>query len=141
VIRPATSDDIPHLVELGGKFHAASPYAHLPYVPERVAATVQHLLGAGHVVVSDVGGIKGMSAAMAGPMWFSDVPAAQELFWWSDGSGEAHELRAALEKWAKAQGCALFVMVCLENDKAPVLARLYRRDGYQPVEHHFIRRL
>lgn len=141
MIRPATPQDVPALVELGRFFHAASPYAHLPYVPERVATTLQHLMVTGFVVVSEVDGIKGMSAAMAGPMWFSDVPAAQELFWWSDGSGEAHELRAALEDWAKDQGCALFVMVCLENDKAPVLARLYRRDGYQPVEHHFIRRL
>jgi len=141
LIRRATPEDIPALVELGKKFHAASPYAHLPYVPERVASTVAHILEAGCVMVSDVDGVRGMSAAMAGPMWFSDVPAAQELFWWSDGSGEAHELRAALEAWARDQGCALFVMVCLENEKAPVLARLYRRDGYQPVEHHFIRRL
>lgn len=128
----ATEDDIPRIVEWGRQFHAASPYRALPYAPESVAAAVRSLMEGGIVLISD----KGMAAAMMGPLWFSDGLAAQECFWWGDAS-----LRQGLEDWARSRGCSTFSMICLENEKAPVMARLYRTQGYQPCEHHFMKAL
>jgi hypothetical protein len=50
-------------------------------------------------------------------------------------------MREAIEAWAKAQGCEQFAMICLENERAPLMARVYRRAGYRATEHHFMRAL
>ena len=136
MIRRATAGDIPQIVAWGEKFHAASPFAAYPYAPERVAGTVEQLLEVGCVLVSETG----MAAAISAECWFAGVKSAQELFWWSEGH-DGIELRQALEDWAREQGCQTFAMICLENEKTPVLTRLYRRAGYVPMEHHFTKRL
>lgn len=129
-MRRATEADIPQILAWGREFHAASPYSALPYSPERVEAAIRQVMQAGIVLVSD----KGMAAAQMGEIWFCEGIAAQELFWWGDAS-----LRAGLEDWARENGASLFAMVCLENDKTPVLSRFYRMQGYRPVEHHFLK--
>lgn len=126
----ATEADLPRIVEWGRQFHAISPYAGLPYAPERVAETVRGLMESGVVLISETG----MAAAVMAPLWFADGLAAQEVFWWGDAS-----LRQGLEDWARANGCTTFSMICLENEKAPVMARLYRMQGYRPCEHHFVK--
>lgn len=141
MIRHATAGDIPQIVVLGRRFHAASPYSNLAYDAGKVAETVTHLMETGVVVVCDQDGIKGVAAAMKGAIWFtSGQTSAQELFWYAEDCGrESHGLREALEAWAKSEGCAGFSMVCLENPKAPTLARLYRMGGYRSTEHHFLK--
>jgi hypothetical protein len=129
-VRRAVESDIPQLIQWGSEFHAASPYADIPYAPERVEATLRQVMQTGIVLVSETG----MAAAMLGPLWFSEGVAAQELFWWGDAG-----LRDGLEEWARENGASLFAMVCLENEKAPVLCRFYRMQGYRPVEHHFLK--
>lgn len=126
----ATEADLPQIVAWGERFHAASPYSHLPYDGEKVAATVSGLMQTGIVLISETG----MAAAVKGPLWFSEGEAAQEVFWWGDAS-----LRQGLEDWARREGCQSFSMICLENAKAPVMARLYRMQGYTPCEHHFMK--
>ena len=143
MIRPADTGDIPALTALGRRFHAASPVSGLSYDPEKVSGVCEALIGTGGLfVIEQDGAVKGMAGAIAAQTWFGSATVGQELFWWADGCGaEALELRRALEAWAKEQGCALFSMICLENPKADVLARLYRREGYRPVEHHFLKEL
>lgn len=130
-MRKATYEDIPQLIEWGREFHAASPYADREYSPERVENVLKGMINTGIVLISD----KGMAGALKAPLWFADGDIAQELFWWGDA-----ELREGLEDWAKSEGVAGFTMVCLENEKAPVLSRLYRMKGYALTEHHFLRR-
>lgn len=126
----ATEADIPRILEWGRQFHAMSPYSDMVFAPERVEATIRNLMEIGVVLISDTG----MAAAVMAPLWFSEGLAAQEVFWWGDAA-----LRQGLEDWARASGCATFSMICLENEKAPVMARLYRMQGYQACEHHFMK--
>jgi len=137
IVRRAAKDDIPRLVELGLLFHAKSPYSVMTYDPERVALTLESALESGVVVVHGHP-IDGMAAAIKGPMWFADAYAAQEVFLWGRGG---KEMREALEEWAREQGCETFSMVCLENDRMPTVARMYRMAGYRPTEHHFVKAL
>jgi len=137
VIREATIDDVPRLIELGRCFHAASPYNAMEYDASRVKQTLESVLESGIVVVSG-NPVDGMAAAIKAPMWFTDGLAAQELFLWgSQGKG----LRMALEAWASAEGCETFSMVCLENERTPTLVRMYRMAGYHPTERHFVKAL
>lgn len=131
-MRKATPDDIPQLLVWGREFHAASPYRERPYSAERVSNVLRHMMEHGVVLISE----KGMAGALKAPMWFTEGEVAQELFWWGDAS-----LRQGLEDWAEEQGCVAFTMVCLENDKAPALSRLYRMNGFQMTEHHFMKGL
>ena len=143
MIRPAASGDIPALIRLGERFWAASPVSGLPYDPEKVSGVCEALIGTGGLfVIEQDGEVRGMAGAIAAETWFGSAKVGQELFWWAESCGaEALELRRRLEAWAAEQGCALFSMICLENPKADVLARLYRREGYRPVEHHFLKEL
>ena len=56
MIRKATPEDIPALVEMGQALHDESTYKHVTYSPERVAATCQLMLERGFLDVVDVGG-------------------------------------------------------------------------------------
>ena len=56
MIRKATPEDIPALVEMGQALHDESTYNHVTYSPERVAATCQLMLERGFLDVVDVGG-------------------------------------------------------------------------------------
>lgn len=137
IVRKATEQDIPRLVELGLSFHEKSPYCHLAYDAERVVLTLKSALEGGAVFVHGKP-IDGMGAAIKGPLWFADGYVAQELFLWGRG---AKQIRESLEQWAKSEGCETFSMVCLENDKMPAMARMYRMAGYTASEHHFMKAL
>ena len=137
MIRSATTDDIPALLVLGEQFHLASPYAHLPFDTVRVTNTLNAAMNDGIVVVHG-DPVDGMAGAIKGPLWFADGFAAQELFLWGRGG---KELRLALEAWARREGCGTFSMVCLENERFPVISRMYRMAGYHPTEHHFVKSL
>jgi hypothetical protein len=136
-VRLAVEADIPAIVELGRLFHARSSYADKTYSPEKVTATVKAVIETGTVLVSG-DPIHSMGAAIKGPMWFSEGDAAQELFLWGP---DGKMIREALEAWATDQGCDSFSMVCLEDDKAVQMTRLYRMAGYKPVERHFLKAL
>lgn len=45
---------------------------------------------------------------------------------------------SAFEAWARAQGCEAVAMVALSGNDA---GKLYARQGYSPVETHFLKRL
>lgn len=144
MIREAVEEDFSQMLVMARQFHAASPFAKYSFDDERFKNTCGALIPGGSVFVAETNGtVNGMAAAVVGSLWFSDdVKIGQELFWWCpDGGQEAMALRQALEDWAKDQGTVLFDMVCLENEKTNVMARLYRREGYRPVERHFLKEL
>ena len=136
-MRLATKADIPQIVELGRLFHAKSTYRDKAYSPERVALTVKSVIETGTVLVSGYP-IHSMGAAIKGPMWFTEGETAQELFLWGQ---DGKMIREGLERWAADHGCEFFAMICLEDDKAVQMTRLYRMAGYVPVERHFLKAL
>ncbi len=75
MIRMATHEDVPQLVELGRAMHAESNYAPLVFDPARTANFVHWLIDEpdGFVACAERDGeLVGFIAALAGPTWFGD---------------------------------------------------------------------
>jgi hypothetical protein len=101
-IRRATRDDLPALVALALREHAASQFAHQPIEMAQVQASflgVIHGLS-GAVFVSEQGGeLRGLIAGMVQPGLFNRRQTAFELLWYAE-DGTGLRLLAALRDWA-----------------------------------------
>lgn len=145
-IRPALPSDMPALRQMASDFHAASCYVNsVPADLDSFASTVAHLADspAGLVLVAeDAQGLAGMAAAMAMRHWFNARHiTGQELFWWVEprarGGGAGLKLMRGLEEWARARGCHSFCMASTSNLAPDKLARLYKRQGYEPQDIYY----
>lgn len=144
VIRNASLEDVPTITALGAQFHHYSGFIE-PYDAGTVSCVVSGLIEADHgfvaVGVTD-GRVVGMIAGMAHPCWFNAaVRVCGELFWWCEpearGTGMPQSLMNAMRDWAKAVGCKTFTMGAIDNDRADVMARMYRAAGFRPKERTF----
>lgn len=112
MIRPATEEDIPRLVELGRMMHAESRYAGLDYAATKVDALLRRLMTDGFLIVAQQGErLVGGFAGMISEHWFShDLVAADlALFIEPDARGgmTAPRLVKAFVTWAKARGASV----------------------------------
>lgn len=144
MIRPATHADIPAMLDLGAQFHAYSGLSEIAYDPDAFRATLEAGIGSesqAYFVVESGGVLRGMTGGIVYPSYFNrDALAGQEMFWWCDNA-EGVRLYRALEQWAISKGCKSFTMVAISDQHAERMDKLYRRMGYRPVEHHYIKGL
>lgn len=137
MIREATLQDIPVLLEMGERFSKVANLAeHVGYDAANMAATFRVMIEAPeHVIFIKDGGAIG---AMSGPHPFNYAhTVAQELFWWCENGGGLKLLRK-LEEWAKERGASLR-MACLEAVEPKRTGQLFERLGYAPIEHGYIK--
>lgn len=134
-MRRATEADIPKLLEWGQRFaDKAGLIDHVGYNPAHMEATFRVMIE-GHIILV---GESGAIGAMQGPHPFNyEHICAQEVFWWSEGR-EGLKLLSALEEWAKCN-CDSLVMITLEAVEPERTARLYKRHGFTPLEHSYIK--
>jgi GNAT superfamily N-acetyltransferase len=136
MIRRATENDIPQLLEWGERFaEKAQTAEHVGYVADNVEATLRILIGTPQhiILMSDNGAI----GAMSGPHPFNHAHIiGQELFWWSEGGGGLR-LLAALREWAREHCHSLRVatLAAIEPERT---GALYQRLGFAPLENAFI---
>ena len=151
MIRLATHDDIPALIECGRRFHAEAGVLDevgAKFSPERLRSTLAGLVEqydkACVVVAEKDGAIIGGAAALAYPSFFSDTMSAQELFWWIDpahrGATTALRMLWMLEQWAGSAGCQTLTMVAIAIPDSPA-SRIYLRQGFKVLEAHFVKEL
>lgn len=144
MIRRAVAADIGRMVELGMRFHAYAGVAEIPFDP----ASFRSTLGRGlqdadqcYLVAEVDGDVRAMAGAIAYAPYFNHAAkTGQELFWWSE-CGEGMRLHAALADWARDRGCQTFSMIALADERSERMASLYKRMGYRPTEHTFIKGL
>lgn len=130
----ATEADIPLIVELALESHPGSVWAQVGAKPdpESIERTVRALMAREDalVLVCDRGTLWLVKQAL----WFDhSQPVTFEMFFYATRGGDA--LRREGEKWADG--------LILMNRHATTDARLdtyYRRAGYVPIEHAFVRR-
>jgi hypothetical protein len=136
LIRPACFADIPKLLEMGERFSAKAKLAdHVGYCADSMTETFAWLIEGGHpVFIADNGAIGATSTRH--PFNRAHI-MAQELFWWSEGR-EGLRLLSALEEWCAAN-CHSLRMITLEAVEPERTGRLYRRRGYAPLEHGYVR--
>lgn len=139
MIRDATPDDIPRLVEMGERFLTETVYrGRVTVNPVAMARTVGLLLASevGAVFVSEQHGtVVGMIGLLLFEHPITGELTASELFWWMDdrhrGGPDAIRLLRRGERWARELGAAKMHMI------APVgsgVGRLYQRCGYEELE-------
>lgn len=137
MIRDATADDIPVLLDMGERFAAKG---HIPcgYDRETMAQTFAHLIEHGILLITEAR--DGAIGALCHPHPFNRHHlTGQELFWWSEAKGTGSALFDALERRIEALGVNSFSMIALEALRPEAVGALYRRRGYSPVEHSYMK--
>lgn len=150
IIREAAEHDIPALLDMGRRFFEVSGYASLTrYDSQSMEGTLRGLIcdRNGILLVADTGNeIAGMAGGLIYPFYFAHSHrTGQELFWWVDpdnhGGGLGPRLLERMEQTAKEKGARSFVMGALAAQRPEQTGALYRRRGYAPTEHLYIREL
>lgn len=137
MIRPATHEDIPRLVELGAIMHSTTNYNHLVYMPEKTGAFLGTLInGEGVMFVAEVGGL--LVGGLAGGLteqWFnSDLIAFDYCLFVEPGRRQgliAVKLVLAFQEWARLQGAKQIHMGVTTGVNVSNTARLYARLGFK----------
>lgn len=140
MLRPATPDDIPTLVELGRVMHDESPvFRALSFSEDKLARTILHAIDNGFAVVAEQGGqIVGGMLGIAVEHWASTDVVACDLALFvapehRGGSTGARLLRRYAE-WAESIGAAITqfgIVTGVEPERTEELCRClgWRRTG------------
>ena len=144
MMKLATYEDIPRVVDLVMNFIANSPYSNEANSVEKVTATIEHMVrdrSKGIVVLYVVDDEPvGLIGGVATEMVFSHDVVATELFWWVDPefrSRKSLALKEAFEYWARRIGAKFVSMSSLDER----VGRFYERSGYRKVENAYLRTL
>lgn len=149
MIRHAVAEDIPALIELGRRFHAATPYAKVgaAFSEQRLRATLESQVGQPNafvMVVDRADQVAGVLGAIAVPMYMSDATVVVELYWWVDesarGGTEGMRMKLELERWTSERGHLGPVMSSIQCDDTPAES-IYERRGYRNIEKSWMRGL
>lgn len=149
-VRPAELRDIPAYMELAAAFVAATPVSNL--IPFEKEGSINFITASLDnpdmliLVAENETEIVGITGALAYPMYFNpDKLVAQELWWYltpaARGGPAAKLMFKTIEKWAKDKGAEAMFMVALADDRVETMAKIYKRDGYYPVERMFVKGL
>lgn len=149
MIRRATPDDIDALMPMAERFYTSCPWSAVAdFSAESSRAGLLSLLegerSAIFVIEAEGGALLGAVGFLLAPVWLSaDLILAQECFWWVEPgvSREAIALWKAGEDWAQSSGATAASMIRLEGMRDEALHRLYVRRGYNPMEHHYVRKI
>lgn len=144
MIRHATRDDIPALVDMGLRFIRESGYdGRIAENPAQIGRFLSDLIGSdvGVVFVSttEAGAVTGTIVLLRYVQPFSGQVIVSELAWWVNPEHRGHGLRLLkhAEQWAAESGAELMQMI------APTAAveSLYQRLGYERLEAAYQRRM
>lgn len=139
MIRKATHDDIPRIVEMAFKFYAETPHArYAPMKKECAAGLAIITMEQGTMLVAEKDGeVVAMLSAFIDHFTFNDeVLMVNELAFWVEeavrGTSVAMRLVKEAKKVCKSKGVLFFNMAALATSPK-VAERMYRAIGLQPV--------
>jgi GNAT superfamily N-acetyltransferase len=134
LVRSATDEDIPRLVEMGCRFRAESSYSkYLAENPERMAELGHQLLAKDGLLVAELDGESiGMLGFILHVHFISGELVAGEVFWWMEPEHRGHGLKLVEEAKRRARKAgAKYLHMIAPSER---VARLYRHLGYEFVE-------
>lgn len=138
MIRPASSDDAPTIVQMVAMLHASAGIV-LPMDPRITARFLQGLIASplGLVLVAGPADEPdGFLAASVGSASIAMTPVAMEHGWWSAG-GDGLRLLRRYEAWAREQGCfAVRMSTPPRNERA---ASILQRSGFALAEQAWVK--
>ena len=148
MIRDAELTDVPRLVAMGENFHKHMNSPEVgPYSPVVAEKTAIELITADNgvfvVAESDDGDVGGMCGGMVFPFYMTGRLTVQEFMWWVNDShkGYGKAMLKAFEAAGRALGAKSVIMIALHDENADRISKIYKRAGYRPSEHSFIKEL
>lgn len=143
IVRPATHDDIPRIVDMAQRFYPTSGYERIaPLAKESAAGLVIVAAERGVMLVAEVDGdLAGMACLVVEPYLFNvEVVIAQEIVWWIEpehrgGMLAVRLLKASIDACA-ALGATVIRMATLPHSP-PQASALLERMGFVPSENYF----
>lgn len=139
MIRLATVDDVPRLVEMGRALTVESPrLSRMRYCRDKVArllvAWIESDIGLVLVAESD-GNVIGVAVAVIDSEWFSTDPVAQEMVLYvapaHRGSHYAAALIDGMDAWAESRGALLLQAGSSTGIRPEQTIRLYEKRGFE----------
>lgn len=144
MIRVATFDDVPRLVDLGREFlTGSSRYSGAILLnPDAMGMLASTLIEQPHglVLVSEEDGeVTGMIGVIATFHPMSGEKVMSEMFWYvtPDKRGQGLKLLFAAEAWARSHGIEKSIMI----SPSKKISSLYKRLGYSKLEEQFVKAL
>ena len=146
MIRNATPEDLPRILELGAQSLVDGPYAgRIKNSPEQAARlaleTILHANGKVLLLENEAGLIVGILGFFVFPHYFTGEPTATEIIWYvlpeERKGGGGLQLLWQAEKEAKEIGAIRMGFTAPNSD----VAAIYQRFGYQQVEVSFMKDL
>lgn len=140
MIRPATIDDLPAILELGGRMHLESRFRALEFDLAKVARVFEQLINSddGIVMLAEVNGrIVGGIAGVVVEHWFSVSKVAQDFALFIEpehrGGMLAVRLLRQYEKWAFEQGAVAVEMGINTGVHVEQTAKMLELLGFRSV--------
>lgn len=137
MIRTATYDDIPRILELGNVLHKTSSFADLPFDEDKVSNLMRGLIdGGGVIFVSEIDGVViGGIAGGVTEFWFCDKKIGFDFSFFIHpdyrGGMSAPRLIVAFTEWAKLKGAIEVHMGITTGIHVDATARLYEKMGFR----------
>lgn len=141
MIRLATVEDMPSLMEMGRRFHASSPWRHMPLDEDVLTRSMTGFIENDNSAVFVLEDLTGAIGLFVAPVYFADALVAQEVFWYCESPRMGRGLLEVAELWAGNMGASHLSMICLEGDNTETVGKLYERRGYRPTEHTYMKAL
>lgn len=140
MIRSATLEDVPGIVEMSRKFYTTTSYSGWADFNSETVTDLASNLTENHVmlVAESDGVLVGMVGLFVAPFMFNaDKIGAYEVVWWVDpeaqGAGVGKMLLQAIEPACKERGANSIQMVHLASSP-PQAAMIYERMGFRHTE-------
>lgn len=147
IVRRATEEDIPRIVEMAERFYAVSGYERIaPMTKESVAGLAIITMGSGVMLVAEhAGAVVAMACLHVDHFLFNiGVKVAHELVYWIEpehrGGMLAARMLKAIEQGAREVGASWVRMATLASSP-PQASALYERMGYTPSESYFCKQV
>lgn len=145
IVRPATREDIPRIVDMALRFYPTTHYAKIADVTKESAAGLAIIaMESGVMLVAEKdGAVIGMACLVVGPFEFNvSVTMATELAWWIEpehrGSTLALRMMEAIHAAARERGASVVRMATMANSP-PQAAAMYERLGYVHSDSHYMK--
>ena len=134
MIREATREDIPRIVEMGCHFRGDSRYEkYLRENPSKMAELADTMIAKNGLLVSESDGkVVGMLASIIYPHFISGDIFSGEIVWWVEPEyrGDGVRLVRTMENRARLAGAKYAQMIAPTEQ----VGHLYKRLGYEYVE-------
>lgn len=142
IVREATVEDVPRLLEMSEHFITSTVYADvLTFDADRLRELATSVIRIGVIFVAEIEGrLDGMLWAVSAPNLFTGEMYAEEIAWWVErthrGLGIGDGLRQAFLAWAAAGRWPVRMTAPAGSD----LGRVYERHGFVALETTYLKR-